>query len=117
MACETQGTVATVACAHRIGRHDGVLLHRVGGGGCADRLRPPSGSAWEISETHCAVAHCGHRGHRECSDNSAGLPRRGFGGKSDLERTVGGGIAYALTPTFTQFTSPRGSDTTLHDTP
>ena len=31
-----------------IGRHDGVLLHRVGGGSCTDRLRPPSGSAREI---------------------------------------------------------------------
>jgi hypothetical protein len=65
-------------------------------GGCADCLRPSSGGAWEITETHCAVAHCGHRGHRERDDN-AGLPHRGFWGESDMEQAVGCGIVYAVT--------------------
>src|SRR3981189_115418 len=117
MACETQRPIPTTACTHRIGRYDGVLLDPVGGSSCADGLHPPSGNAWEISETHCAVAHCGHRGRRERSDDSAGLPHRGFGGKSDMEQTVGCGIVYALTPSVTQFARRRGSDTTLHDPP
>src|SRR5882724_243168 len=117
MAGETQRPIPTTACAYRVGRHDGVLLHRVGGGGCADRLCPPSGSSWEISETHCTVDHYGCRGHRERRDDSAGLPHRGFRGQSDMEQTVGCGIVYAVTPSVTQIASPRGSDTTPHDAP
>ena len=90
------GPVATVACAHRIGRHDGVLFRRISGGRCADRLRPPSGRTWEISETRCAVAHCGRRGRRERSDGGAGLPHRGFGGKSDMEQASQRGSVFDL---------------------
>ena len=71
----------------------------------------------KYSETRCAVAHCGRRGHRERRDDSAGLPHRGFRGQSDMEQAVGCGILYAVTPSVTQFASRRGSGTTLHDTP
>src|SRR6476469_9336295 len=117
MAGETQRPVSTTACAHAPGRHDGVFLHRTGGRGCADHLHPPLGSAWEITETHGAVAHCGRRGHRERRDNSTGLPHRGYRGQSDMEQAVGCGIVYAVTPSVTQLARRRGSDTTLHDTP
>src|ERR1700752_4329549 len=117
MAGETQRSIPTTACAHRVGGHDGVLLHLVGGGACAARLCPPSGSSSEISETYCAVAHYGRRGHRKRRDYSAGLPHRGFRGQSDMEQTVGCGVVYAVTPSVTQLASPQGSDTTPPDTP
>jgi hypothetical protein len=51
---------------------------------------------FSIALVAAAVAHCGHRGHRERDDN-AGLPHRGFWGESDEEQAVGCGVVYAVT--------------------
>jgi len=51
----------------------------LGGGGRADRVRPSSRSAWQISENHCPVAYCS-RGHdRERRDDGSVLARERFG--------------------------------------